>query len=447
LHLTYQEYFAARYFVRQWIRNAPLSCSRWSKKNEKVLPLTFVHEFKYDARYDIMWRFVAGLLDLADEHESACFFEAIEQEPRDVLGPAHQRLIMHCLSEVPATAESSFPTARARLEKSLLQWLYVEYDHTGYSLLAKETEFPEKVAEDVICEGSDAMKEVIMKTASQRTNLSTCVTGLAKLWMSSEARVDQRIVALQVLERQSALSEEMLQSIVARLEDGDKHVRQAAIRVLERQSTLSEAMLQSIAGRLTHQDKNTRSAAIRVLEKQSVLSEEMLQSVATRLEDQNNHVRQAAIRALRRQSALSEEMLKSVARRLWHQDKTTRLAAIRVLEKPSALSEEMLQSIIARLQDQDIDSRLALTRLLERQSTPLPKTFNPRIIHFEYQHGPVQQGATQSDVRQSAPPEEMIYLVVSRLEDQDKDVRLDDSSARETVGSIRRDASLGSSTA
>lgn len=120
IHLTFQEYFAARYFVRQWRVEGSLEClDLGSGKIEETEPVGFLRKHKYTARYDIFWRFVAGLLDAGGLARD--FINEIEREPLDLLGPTHQRLVMHCLSEV--SAEMSLGQA---LEEKLKLWLLFE---------------------------------------------------------------------------------------------------------------------------------------------------------------------------------------------------------------------------------------------------------------------------------------------------------------------------------
>lgn len=85
------------------------------------------------AHYDIVWRFTAGLLDAEGEEETLRFFQTIEEEPLDLLGPTHQRLVMHCLSEV-----STKMPLRKDLEEKLLLWLYFECGYMKQSCLARE---------------------------------------------------------------------------------------------------------------------------------------------------------------------------------------------------------------------------------------------------------------------------------------------------------------------
>ncbi|KAF7558104.1 hypothetical protein G7Z17_g195 [Cylindrodendrum hubeiense] len=94
IHLTFQEYFAARYFVRQWQDAKPLEhlfSNRENMDDDIVTdPKVFLQKHKYTARYDILWRFAAGLFDAVGQANE--FIDIIEEEPLDILGPTHQRL-------------------------------------------------------------------------------------------------------------------------------------------------------------------------------------------------------------------------------------------------------------------------------------------------------------------------------------------------------------------
>lgn len=134
LHLTFQEYFAARYFVRQWKARQPLKYLelRHDKEMKKTKPVKFLQKHKCHARYDIFWSLVSGLIDAEGERETLCFFQTIEEEPRDLLGPTHQWLIMHCLNEVvPRQGSQSFSQFQSELEGQLSLWLLFECKFLG----------------------------------------------------------------------------------------------------------------------------------------------------------------------------------------------------------------------------------------------------------------------------------------------------------------------------
>ncbi|KAI0009266.1 armadillo-type protein [Xylariaceae sp. FL0662B] len=171
LHLTFQEFFAAKYFARQWEARDELEYQDFkTRKPSKIRPDAFLRQEKYSGRYDIVWRFTVGLLP---PDKVPDFFKAIEQEPRDLLGPTHQRLVMHCLSEAN-TWESEL---RSGLESRLSQWLLIEYDLTNrFASMAAESEFPDGALLRALESSSNDQKEhIIWSLAQPHRHLSEAV--------------------------------------------------------------------------------------------------------------------------------------------------------------------------------------------------------------------------------------------------------------------------------
>ena len=366
LHLTYQEYFAARYFVRQWIHGTQLFCYDWSKRTKRISAYDFIQMYKYETRYDIMWRFVAGLLNIQHGQEFH-FFEIIEQGPNDLLGPAHQRLIMHCLSEVVPTADSFFLAIRSRLESVLTRWIMVECERTGRSLLAEESELSDQILENVFAQASDAIRIILLEAVGQRSKVPSCMIEFAHLWMSRSTHMHERRVAFQVLRKPSYLPEDIIHRVAAELEDSDRYIRRIAIEILGKQSVLADGIIRLVAARLENVDRHAREAAIEVLGNRSDLPEEILQSVVMRLEHPCEYIRQAAIEILGKRSDLSEHTLQSIAVRLDHPDDYVRQAPIEVLGRRPDLSEEVVQSVAARLKCPDPYIRQSAIEVLGRR--------------------------------------------------------------------------------
>ena len=113
VHLTLQEVLAAQWLVE-----------------DKSRLCTHITLYKYDPRFERIWRFVAGLVQAKDdENQLFELFSKIKGEPRDLLGPV-QRLVILCLSEVeskkldvtsypPKSRPSNFPELREILEYHL----------------------------------------------------------------------------------------------------------------------------------------------------------------------------------------------------------------------------------------------------------------------------------------------------------------------------------------
>ncbi|KAJ5708376.1 hypothetical protein N7488_008177 [Penicillium malachiteum] len=209
IHLTYQEYFAARYFARQWELNENVECSDLnSSVSQSVHPSCFLKSYKYESRYGIFWRFVAGLLDsnpqpeinlarLGKGSDIARLFTTIDEKPLDLLSSSHQRLIMCCLSEVKS---ESFPF-RKELEHNLSNWLLFDckvllsdpsaqspisnkhllrtrYRHRRALTLASEDEFPDGALYGFLKE-SDEIKAIIFTSLKRRVQIPPEITDKA----------------------------------------------------------------------------------------------------------------------------------------------------------------------------------------------------------------------------------------------------------------------------
>ncbi|KAL7784928.1 hypothetical protein V8C37DRAFT_413165 [Trichoderma ceciliae] len=468
IHLTFQEYFAARYFVRQWVARDSLKCVELDRRKTEIEPVKFFLKHKYTARYDILWRFVAGLLDAGREETPGFsqkveeFFQNIDEEPLDLLGPTHQRLVMHCLSEV-----SSDLQVRTNLEQQLSKWLIFEceFGQSDRAYLASEVEFPEQALNTAFDEGSDDIKRKILRSLTKRATIPASIIEQVASWLEDDneyiqqaaiaalgqqsalpneilkaiaARLEDkseaiREAAIEVLRRQSALPtcNEILKAIAARLEDESEAVRQAAIKVLRQQSALPNEILKAIVARLEHKDWAVRQAAIEALYWQSALPtcNEILKAIAARLEDKSEAVRQAAIMALGQQSALPNKILEAIAARLEHKDCAVREAAIEASGQQPALPNEILKAIAAQLEHKDRAVRKAAIMALGQQSALPNEILKAIVARLEHKDQAIRETAIEALRWQSALPKEILEAIAARLEDKNKVIR----EAAETI--------------
>jgi len=343
IHLTFQEYFAARYFARQWKDRKPLKHIFKAPKDDDANPPTspaeFLRRYKYSAHYDVFWRFVAGLLEAEGENEIVGFFNAIEEEPFDLLGPTHQRLVMHCLSEVTA-----LPT-RSSLEARLSQWLLFECDLTGSSLLATESELPDRALHNALKSTSNRGRVQILGALARpgRHVSEATLAALAALLKDEDGPVRYR--AAEALKRQSNLPEATLAALTALLKDEDGTVRFGAVVALGRQSNLPEATLAAMTALLRDEGQPVRYHAAEALGGQSNLPESTLVALAALLKDEDRHVRSGAAEALGRQSNLPEATLAALAALLEDEDRHVRSRVARTLSRQSNLFDAVLKAI------------------------------------------------------------------------------------------------------
>ena len=346
IHLTFQEYFAARYFVRQWNAEYSLGCLNLNdRKMDRIKAVSFFREHKYTARYDILWRFVAGLLDA--DGQAGRFIDMIGAEPLDLVGPTHQRLVMHCLSEVSGDLSN-----RQELESELSQWLMFEYDITDFSLLARESECPDRVLLTVLEVGSDPIKVNILQALGTVRQLCGAVVSALILLIKDEDWSVQSSAA-GALGKQSNLSETSVSALVALLKDEHWSIRSSAADALGKQSNLSETSVSALVALLKDEDWSIRSSAADALEKQSSLSEASVSALVLLLKYKRSSVRSRAAKALGNQSNLSEAGVSALVALLKDEDSSIRSRAAKALGNQSNLSEAGVSALIALLKDED----------------------------------------------------------------------------------------------
>ncbi|KAK2616464.1 hypothetical protein QQS21_000506 [Conoideocrella luteorostrata] len=463
IHLTFLEYFAARYYIRQWYSGRPLKCTDLnSEKTEETEPVRLLDKHKYTARYDIFWRFVAGLWDAKNQADS--FLDFINQEPLDLLGPTHQRLVMHCLSEVSKNLR-----IRGDVEQSLSEWLLFECRYNSSARLAREEEFPEQALFTAFSEGSDVI-EIILDSLSYRANLSPNNIMQTALWFQDK-RENVRAKALQalggistlpeeilsivtdqilaegesrhiqysastILETQSTLSANILAAMIKGLQSKYGVVQSSAVRVLHSRSMLPEGILTAVVARLQDKDNSVRKAAVISLGSRSTLSEGILAAVAARLQDKDNNVRWAAVESLSSRSALPEGILAVIAAQLQDKDNNIREAAVKFLGSQLALPEGILTAVAARLQDKDYCIRWAAVESLGSQLALPGRILTAVAARLQDKDSDVREAAVRSLGSRSALPEGILTAVVARLQDKDSDVR------EAAVGSLGRRSAL-----
>lgn len=423
IHLTFQEYFAARYFVRQWLAEEPLNCVKLgsSGTRDESEPIKFFQKHKYTARYNILWRFVAGLFNAGKKElpfytpKVEEFFEKIEEEPLDLLGPTHQRLVMHCLSEV-----SGELSIRAKLEQRLSRWLLFEYEfvQTSWTYSGTEIEFPEQALDTAFREGSDDIKNKILQSITQRATVPASIIDWATSWpgykdwhfgWSSKLTIGRR-----------ALLDEIHKCVTARLKDEDMSVRWGTVKVISREDhNPPNEILRDVVTQLDHKDAFVQEAAAAVLS-QTTLPNEILRAVAVRLKDKDVSVRKAAAKALRLE-ALPDEILEDVSEQLENKSKSIRQALVGALNQ-QALPIEALKYIVSQLKDKDVSVQ-------EAAATALNLLVLPREIlkdisaQLEDKDKSVQRAAFNTLGQQPALPNEILEAIITRLEDIDESVR------------------------
>ncbi|KAL8310386.1 hypothetical protein RB597_010302 [Gaeumannomyces tritici] len=424
LHLTFQEFFAAQYFVEQWSSGRELDVPNLGPSSPETEPTAaevFLRKEKYKARYDVFWRFVAGLLyEKRDDGQLCRFFHTIENEPRDLLGPTHQRLVMHCLNEVPSNKSTNFAYLRTGLEKQLSRWVLFECSFRDRSSLASEMELPEQVLEDTIREGSVNAK---VKILSALRKISAKAIELVPNWLKYGVSARLQIAVLNIPQPLNGLPAAVLEAITKRLDDEKSDVRCAAVQALAKRSALPAAILEAITKRFEDGSFEVRSAAVEALAKQPALPAAVLEAITKRLDDEKSDVRRAAVQALAKRSALPAAILEAITKRLEDEDWQVRGAAVNALAKRSALPAAVLEAITKRLEDEDWYVRRAAVQALAKRSALPAAVLEAITKRFEDESFDVRSAAAEALAKRSALPAAVLEAITERFEDKNSNVR------------------------
>jgi hemerythrin len=426
LHLTFQEYFAARYFVKQWKNKQPLCCMQFNKgERTEIKTAIFLQENKYEPRYNVFWRFVAGLLSI--EGEALSFFEAVEESP-DLLGPTHQYLVMHCLSEVKQK-HATFKAFRTKLEETLKKWLLFECRLTQECYLASEMECPEQVLTDALIEASEEEREILLKSLRRRSAIPSSVLDLIFFWLENGASTVLKIVTLDIMNHQHKnLPGKMLQSIETLLDFEDSHVRGAAVRALRGQANLTDNLLQRIAAPSKDMGQADRGITLETLKFQTSLENKLLQRIEALLEDEvedmREYMREAVLGVMRGQANLTEDLLGYMTQLLNDEESAVRNAVYKVLHGQVNLTDSLLQRIAVLLREKkDKNVQEALLKMLQDQGNLTDNLLQCVENALDNEEWLVQQAAFKVLQGQTNLTDSLLQRVIEALDDEDEDVR------------------------
>ncbi|KAH0555759.1 hypothetical protein GP486_006296 [Trichoglossum hirsutum] len=444
LHLTFQEFFAAQYFARHWIKSGELLCLEFDNDTTKpkVLKMTardFFKKEKYNGRYDILWRFVAGLLHahrdekppdrllLPEDEPLNRFFQTLEDEPRDLLGPAHQRIVMHCLSEVP-DRELSLDGLRNPMENRLLDWVSFGCDLSENVNLTLQREFPDHLLITLLKNGEEGMKKAVLRSLELRPSVPSEVFEVLGLLLK-DRDPSMRFRVVFALGSQSALPKEILEALVPLLRDGDQAVRLFAARALGNQSTLPKETLEVLVSLLKGGDQNVRLSATDALGYQFASPKEILEVVVPLLKDGDPDVRSSTANILRYRSALPKEVLGVLVSLLKDGHPDVRSSAVDILKYQSALPKEILEALVLLLKDGDHNVRPSAARALGNQSA-LPREIL-EALSLLLKDGDQNVRSSTAGALGSRPtlPKEILEVLNSLLEDDNPGVRLSAAGA------------------
>ncbi len=439
MHLTFQEFFAAKFLVKHLQAHANTvrkSIEAQAAETDITLGVkpsleeleAFIATHKYNPRYEIVWWMVAGLLEGAALER---FFTLLEAAPRDLIGVRHQQVMMGCLNEARAQLKA---TTIAQLEKKLMQWLNFEIKNgpSHHSRLGCQRVFPEHLLVKSLSQAEVEKEEVIAMLSARPALSSGAVRALTASLKDENGNV--REAAADALGRQSALPSDAIQALNIALKDENAYVRQAATGALGRQSMLSSDGVHASITSLKDENRYVGEAAEEAVGSQSTLSSDAVQDLITSLKDEKWYVREEAANILGRQSGLPSGTVQALLI-VSVEDKNgdVRKAVESALDRQSAMSSNTVQVLIASLKDENGNVRRAAARALGSQSTLSSDAAQALTASLKDENRNVRRVAARALGSQSTLSSDAVQALITSLTDkEDRSLR---SEAARALGS------------
>lgn len=367
IHLTFQEYFAAQYFVRQWRSSETHNVLPTGDRFEpnQLSPVELLQKHKYTARFDIFWRFVTGLLGKPDLVPR--FINTINAEPLDLLGPAHQRLVMHCLGEV---SSSTHLPSRYDLEEELSQWLLYECSLKNWSTLASEIECTENAIIKALEEASRETSWDILSGVRSRTMLTPKLSEKVVSFLDGRQGLEEP--AERVLHSQKTLPDKAIAALARLLANRNSSVRSSAAHVLCNYQCWNDAQLMAMSSRLKNMKLDALAKVLNLFVKHSKPPKGLLEDITSYLYCGANEIYFDAFIVLHHHKALPENLYEIISSWLSHGDSEIRRHGVEALtlftvQHHSRLPGELRDFWVALLKDPDESVRDSVTETLEWQ--------------------------------------------------------------------------------
>ncbi|KAK2601875.1 hypothetical protein QQS21_004561 [Conoideocrella luteorostrata] len=321
----------------------------------------------YTQRYDIFWRLLTGLSN--KKAWSSKLIGAKENEPLDLLGPPHPRLIMHCLSEIPRSKSEDL-SERERLEQNLSSWLLFECQLDNFPSLAEEAEFPDNSLQNALERGNKKARPHILNSIRRRALSEEIVAQISEFITSGDHGLRRRAVA--ILSHQSKIPD----TAISTFAELSKSANDDGSWIFRRRNRLGyhSDMLNSIKPRGQGSMPATLFQAFSKPAsepKPRSLPEMILGDITELLQDQDSGVKQAASSILRNQSALPETISRGATDLLKYQDRDVKQATLSVLKDQSALAETIIRGVSEQLKDRDLGvQKAALSAFVTKSALP-----------------------------------------------------------------------------
>ena len=409
IHLSFQEYFAARYMMH--LLEGPM--------HDKAV--AFIQSTKYDQRYLLMFTFISGLLSEFNVHSgSDILWNTILNQPIDLVGIRHAQLIISCLEETTN-------------KKNIHRWSHiVQY---VAQLIHHNLSIPNQIISTYIA-------SFLRTTPSILNDQKIIDVFLRTLHCDQPQMIEQLFNFITILHFPN-ISNDYLNATANCIYNENSQVRSEANYILRKMgdSAATDRVITKLISALADDDYSARSRASGALCKigEKAVTREMINKLVNVLADEKEWARSSAcdvLETIGRKSA-TNEVISKVVRALTDTIKYDRYSVCDILGAigEKAATDEVIKGLVSALSDKEESVRYSVCNALGKMG---PKAATDEVIKglvnaLSDTSKLVRSSACNAlgEIGEKAATDEVIKGLVNALSDQIELVR---SSARDTLG-------------
>ncbi|CAF1386367.1 unnamed protein product [Adineta steineri] len=447
VHLSFQEYFAARYLIK---------ALKESSTHEEEMK--FIQREKYNRRYALVFAFLSGLSSEADSDMCLnIFWRLILTPPMDLVGIGHMQLVISCIEET--SSQSTIPQHTLLIEwiaKCIENNLSTENKIIRQYLAQSLRRAPSVISSQRIInvithllQNDDLSIRIGMLSFISEMNSSKLAVPLINLVVIALGDKSEgiRYYACQALGNmdENAATSEVITKLVSALEDESYSVRVNACEALRDlgNKTATTEVITKLVSALDDKSEWIRAGACEALRDigEKAATSEVITKLVSVLEDASENVRGDACRALGKmgEKAAMNEVITKLVNALEDKSEYTRSSACRALGKmgEKAATNEVITKLVSALEDESERVRFGVCEALGNigKKAATTEVITKLISALENKNDYARSGACEAlgNIGEKAATNEVITRLVCALEHKSHYTR---SSACEALGKM-----------
>ncbi|CAF1481926.1 unnamed protein product [Adineta steineri] len=402
VHLSFQEYFAARYLIK--------ALKQSSTHQEEI---KFIQRQKYNQRYALMFTFLSGLSSETDTNTCLnIFWKLILTAPLDLVGIRHMQLVISCIEETSSQATIPQHTL-------LIEWIAkcIEYNWSIENQRLRPYLIQSLRRAPSVISNQRIINAFIYLLQIDDSNIRTAVLSFISQMSSSDLAIA------------------LINLVTIALDDKDAMVREAACKALWNmgEKGATKDVITKLVIALDDKSEWVIYYACETLGKmgEKAATNEVVTKLISALEDESEAVRKSACQALTNmgEKAATNKVITKLVSILEDKSEWVRRAVCHALGKigEKAATNEAITKLVSALEDENTWIRIAAWDTLENigEKAATNEVITKLVSALEDNSELVRRDAciALKNIGVKAATNEVITKLVGALEDQSEAVR------------------------